>query len=91
MKFDIAVLAGDGVGPEVMAAAMDVLGAVGNRYKHQFNLKDALIGGVAIDATGSALPNETIKLCKRSDAVMLGAVGGYKWDDPKAKVRPEDG
>ncbi len=91
MKFNIAVLAGDGVGPEVMAGAMDVLSAVGRRYVHQFDTKDGLIGGVAIDATGSALPDETIKLCKRSAAVMLGAVGGYKWDDPKAKVRPEDG
>ena len=91
MKFDIAVLAGDGVGPEVMAGAMEVLGAVGRRYGHQFDLHYGSIGGVAIDETGSALPEATLRLCRLSQAVMLGAVGGPKWDDPKAKVRPEDG
>ena len=91
MKFDIAVLPGDGVGPEVIAGAMEVLGAVGRRYGHQFDLHYGSIGGVAIDETGSALPEETLRLCRLSQAVMLGAVGGPKWDDPQAKVRPEDG
>ena len=91
MKFDIAVLPGDGVGPEVMAGAMEVLGAVGRRYGHQFDLHYGSIGGVAIDETGSALPEKTLRLCRLSQAVMLGAVGGPKWDDPQAKVRPEDG
>jgi 3-isopropylmalate dehydrogenase len=91
VKFDIAVLPGDGVGPEVMAGAIKVLEAVGRRYGHQFGLHYGSIGGVAIDETGSALPGETLKLCRRSQAVLLGAVGGPKWDDPQAKVRPEDG
>jgi len=91
VKFDIAVLPGDGVGPEVIAGAMEVLGAVGRRYGHQFDLHYGSIGGVAIDETGSALPEETLRLCRLSQAVMLGAVGGPKWDDPQAKVRPEDG
>jgi len=91
VKFDIAVLPGDGVGPEVMAGAMEVLGAVGRRYGHQFDLHYGSIGGVAIDETGSALPEKTLRLCRLSQAVMLGAVGGPKWDDPQAKVRPEDG
>jgi len=91
VKFDIAVLPGDGVGPEVMAGAIKVLEAVGRRYGREFVLHYGSIGGVAIDETGSALPQNTLKTCHSSQAVLLGAVGGPKWDDPQAKVRPEDG
>jgi len=87
----IAVTAGDGIGPEVTAEAVRVLQAIGKRWDHSFHLTDALIGGIAIDRTGTALPQETLDLCRASDAVLLGAVGGPKWDDPHAKVRPEQG
>jgi len=91
VQFNLAVLPGDGVGPEVATEAIKVLQAVGKRFGHSFNLHYGLVGGVAIDETGSALPADTLKICKNSDAVLLAAVGGPKWDDPKAKVRPEDG
>ena len=91
MKFKIAQLSGDGIGPEVMAQAVNVLEAVGKIYDHDFEIKSSLIGGIAIDKTGSALPGETLKLAKFSDAVLFGAVGDPKFDDPKIKVRPEDG
>ena len=91
MKFDIAVLPGDGVGPEVAAEGVKVLEAVGKRFGHFFELDYGHIGGVAIDEFGIALPEETLRKCQKSDAVLLGAVGGPKWDDPRAKVRPEDG
>lgn len=91
MKFDIAVLPGDGVGPEVTAEAIKVLQAVGRRSGNEFNLQYGDIGGASIDNHGVALTRDTLKMCKRSHAVLLGAVGGPKWDDPLAKVRPEDG
>ena len=91
MKFNLTVLPGDGVGPEVTAEAVKVLQAVGKKFGHSFNLNDRLIGGAAIDAEGVAVSRDTLKICKKSDAVLLGAVGGPKWDDPLAKVRPEDG
>ncbi len=91
MKAIIAVLPGDGIGPEVTAEAVQVLETVGRRYGHQFEFGYGLLGGCAIDATGSALPPETVMLCQASDAVLLGAVGGPKWDDPTAPVRPEQG
>lgn len=91
MQFDLAVLLGDGVGPEVAGEAIRVLQAVGNKFGHTFNLHHGLVGGAAIDETGTALPDDDLKMCKRSDAVLLGAVGGPKWDDPQAEVRPEDG
>jgi len=91
MEFDIAVLPGDGVGPEVIAEALKVLQAVGEKFGHSFHLHDDLIGGVAIDALGTALSDETLEMCKQCDAVLLGAVGGSKWDDPQAKIHPEDG
>ncbi len=91
MQFNLTVLPGDGVGPEVTDEAVKVLLAVGKRFGHSFNLHYELIGGCAIDETGEALPKKTLKMCKSSDAVLLGAVGGPKWDDPKAKTRPEDG
>ncbi len=91
MRFRIAVLPGDGVGPEVAAEGVKVLEAIAARSGHSFDLDYALIGGAAIDECGQALPAETLSKCRKSDAVFLGAVGGPKWDDPMAKVRPEDG
>ena len=91
MQFNLAVLPGDGVGPEVTSEAVKVLLAIGKRFGHDFNLHYGLVGGVAIDKTRVALSPETLKMCQSSDAVLLGAVGGPKWDDPKAKVHPEDG
>src|SRR5438105_7796562 len=91
MEAVITVLPGDGIGPEVVAEGVRVLQAVGERWGHRFALREAPLGGCAIDATGAALPDETLALCVESDAVLLGAVGGPKWDDPEAKVRPEQG
>jgi len=91
MQFNLAVLPGDGIGPEVTIEAIKVLQAIGNRFGHNFNLRYGLIGGVAIDEEGTALSPNTLKICKGGDAVLLGAVGGPKWDNPQAKVRPEDG
>jgi 3-isopropylmalate dehydrogenase len=91
MKALIAVLAGDGIGGEVTFEAQRALEKVALRFGHQFEFSPALLGGAAIDATGEALPPATLALAARADAVMLGAVGGPKWSDPDAKVRPEQG
>jgi len=91
LKAKIAVLPGDGIGAEVIEEAVQVLGAVAVRFGHKFELEHALVGGAAIDATGHPLPPETLALCRESDAVLMGAVGGPKWDDPRARVRPEQG
>ena len=91
MEFNIALLPGDGIGVDVTAEAVKVLHTVGSKFGHKFRFHEALVGGVAIDATGTALPRETVDLCRKSDAVLLGAVGGPKWDDPKSTVRPEQG
>jgi len=91
MKFDIAVLPGDGIGPEVMEQALKTLDAVAQKFGHEFNTKEALIGGCAIDACGEPLPKDTLELCKKCDAVMLGAVGGEKWDTLPGDKRPEAG
>ncbi|MGC9360808.1 MAG: 3-isopropylmalate dehydrogenase [Anaerolineae bacterium] len=91
MQAKIAVLAGDGIGTEVSTEARRVLNAVADRYGHAFSFHEAPIGGIAIDETGQPLPDETVELCRSSDAVLFGAVGGPKWDDPTAKVRPEQG
>ena len=91
MKFNLTVLPGDGVGPEVTDEAIKVLQSVGKKYGHEFKLQYGLIGGVSIEKTGEALTRDTQKMCRRSDAVLLGAVGDPKWDDPQAKVHPEDG
>jgi 3-isopropylmalate dehydrogenase len=88
-RFRIAVLGGDGIGPEVVAEAVKVLRAIEGASAHRFELTEATVGGAAIDAHGTALRKETIDLAKRADAVLFGAVGGPKWDDPKAPVRPE--
>jgi len=91
MNYNVAVLPGDGIGPEVIDEAIGVLQAVGERFGHEFHLHYGLAGGIAIDTFGTALSEETLGMCKECDAVLLGAVGGPKWDNPKAKVRPEDG
>ncbi|MFC2071529.1 3-isopropylmalate dehydrogenase [Chloroflexota bacterium] len=91
MQFSLAVLPGDGIGPDVTAEGIKVLQAIGSRFGHDFNLQYGLVGGIAIDQTGEALPKETLEMCRGAQAVLLGAVGGPKWDDPKANVRPEDG
>lgn len=87
----ITLLPGDGIGPEVVAEGAKLLHAVAARWNHQFEIRDALMGGCAIDQVGSSLPEETVQLCQAADAVLLGAVGGPKWDDPRAKDRPERG
>jgi 3-isopropylmalate dehydrogenase len=91
MKATITLLPGDGIGPEVLAEAVKVLKAIAAKYGHEFAFLEGLIGGAAIDATGSALPDDTLKKCKQSDAVFLAAVGDPKYDDPRAPVRPEQG
>ena len=92
MKFNITVISGDGIGPEVTAQAQKVLNAVANVYDHTFLFTQALMGACAIDETGNPLPEETISLCKKSDAILFGAIGDPKYDnDPTAKVRPEQG
>jgi 3-isopropylmalate dehydrogenase len=87
----IAVLAGDGIGPEVTAEAVLALSAVASKFGHDFQYRYALLGGAAIDATGEPLPAETLALCGDADAILMGAVGGPKWSAPDAKVRPEQG
>jgi len=91
MQFDLVVLPGDGVGPDVTTEGIKVLEAVGKRFDHRFKLHYGLVGGVAIDKEGTALSDDTVKMCQDADAVLLGAVGGPKWDDPLAKIHPEDG
>ena len=88
-KYNIAVVAGDGIGPEVVDETVKVLNLVGKKSGFEFEYNYLLAGGCAIDKEGTALPDATLEACKKSDAVLLGAVGGPKWDDPNAKVRPE--
>src|SRR5210317_114579 len=92
MDYKIAVLAGDGIGPEIVDQAIKVLKAVGVKYKHNFYFTEALVGATAIDQVGDPFPEESFQLCMNSDAVLFGAIGDPKYDnDPKAKVRPEQG
>ncbi len=91
MNFNITLLPGDGIGPEVVAEAVRVLEIISSKYKHTFNFVERLMGGCSIDKYGSSLTDETLADCKAADAVLLGAVGGPKWDDPSAKDRPERG
>ena len=91
MKATITLLPGDGIGPEVTDEAVKVLRVIEEKFHHSFTLNNALFGGIAIDQTGSPYPQETQDLCKQADAVLLGAVGGPKWSDPRAKTRPEKG
>lgn len=91
MEMTITLLPGDGIGPEVIAEARKVLERVATTYDHVLNMREGLIGGIAIDETGNPLPEQSLGLCLEGDAVLLGAVGGPKWSDPKAEVRPEQG
>lgn len=91
MKANIVLLPGDGIGPEVVAEAVKVLEAVAQQFGHTFGFTERLMGGCSIDRFGVALTDEVLADCTASDAVLLGAVGGPKWDDPAAKVRPEQG
>ena len=91
MEAKITLLPGDGIGPEVVAEAEKVLDAVANKFGHTFTTQTGLAGGIAIDETGNPLPEETLGMCLEGSAVLLGAVGGPKWSDPTAKVRPEQG
>ena len=92
MEKNIAIIGGDGIGPEVTQQAVNVLNAVALNYQHTFNFTHCLMGAVAIDKTGDPLPQHTIDVCKKSDAVLFGAIGHPKYDnDPTAKVRPEQG
>ena len=91
MNYRITLLPGDGIGPEIMAVAVDVLKVVGNQFNLNFEFQEAPIGGVAIDATGEPLPTETLEMCRNSDAVLLAAIGGYKWDNLPRHQRPETG
>lgn len=91
MKAQVAVIAGDGIGPEVTAEAVRILEAVAARGGHSIQLSPAPFGGAAIDLYGDPLPDSTLELCLEADAVLLGAIGGPKWSSPQAKVRPEQG
>ncbi len=89
MKYNIVLIPGDGIGPEIIASAAKVLTAVGQKYGHTFAMQEVLAGGVAIDRFGVPLPDETLKTCLASDSVLLGAVGGPKWDTLPGHLRPE--
>ena len=89
MEFNIALLKGDGIGPEIVDSAVRVLEKIGEKFGHKFNFTPYLIGGCAIDAVGEPLPKETVDGCLASDSVLLGAVGGYKWDNLSGDKRPE--
>lgn len=90
-QYRITLLPGDGIGPEIMTIAVDVLKAVGKKFAIEFTFTEALIGGVAIDATGEPLPEKTLQECRQSDSVLLAAIGGYKWDSLPPQQRPEAG
>ena len=89
MNYQIAVIPGDGIGPDVVEQTLKVMDKVGEKFGHTFHYTKVLAGGCAIDATGACLPQETIDICKASDAVLLGAVGGWKWDNLPGDQRPE--
>ena len=92
MKLNIAVLAGDGIGPEISVQGVAVMSAVAKKFGHEVNYTDALCGAAAIDAVGDPFPEETFRICEAADAVLFSAVGDPKYDnDPEAKVRPEQG
>ncbi len=87
----ITLLPGDGIGPEIMSVAVEVLKAIASKHDLEFTFTEALIGGAAIDETGEPLPTETLEACRKSDAVLLAAIGGYKWDNLPRQQRPETG
>ena len=89
MEYNIAIVKGDGVGPEVVSSAIELLDLIGKKYKHKFNYNEVMAGGCAYDKYGEPLPAKTIEVCKNSDAVLLGAVGGPQWDELPSDKRPE--
>lgn len=89
MDYNLAVIKGDGIGPDIVDQAIKVLDTVGTKFGHSFKYTEVLAGGAAIDATGEPLPQETIDVCKASDSVILGAVGGWQWDHLPGEKRPE--
>ena len=91
MEYKIAVLKGDGIGPEIVDVATKVLEKIGEKFNHKFIFTRGYLGGESIDKYGVPLSDETIKICKDSDAVLLGAVGGTKWDKIEPELRPEKG
>lgn len=91
MQTKITLLPGDGIGPEVVAEGVKILRTVGQRFGHTFEFTNALAGGIAIDETGNPLPDESLEACRQADAILLGAIGGPKWSDPTAPIRPEQG
>jgi 3-isopropylmalate dehydrogenase len=90
-NYNITVLKGDGIGPDIVAEAMNVLEAVGKKYNHKFNFNEKLVGGAALDACRVPLPDDTLEACKNCDSILLGAVGGPKWDNLPSNMRPEAG
>jgi 3-isopropylmalate dehydrogenase len=90
-QYRITLLPGDGIGPEIMAVTVEVLSAIAQKHDLKFTFTEALIGGAAIDETGEPLPAETLATCRNSDAVLLAAIGGYKWDNLPRQQRPETG
>jgi 3-isopropylmalate dehydrogenase len=90
-SYKVTLLPGDGIGPEIIAVAVEVLKEVGQQEGISFHFEEALVGGAALDAVGSPLPEETLEKCRGSDAVLLAAIGGYKWDNNPADLRPERG
>ncbi|NJN72752.1 MAG: 3-isopropylmalate dehydrogenase [Limnothrix sp. RL_2_0] len=90
-QYRITLLPGDGIGPEIITVAVDVLQTIGKQFDLEFVFTEALMGGAAIDATGDPLPAETLDICKKSDAVLFAAIGGYKWDNLPREKRPETG
>ncbi len=90
-QYRITLLPGDGIGPEILAVTVEILKVIAKKFDLQFDFQTALIGGAAIDETGSPLPEATLSACKNSDAVLLAAIGGYKWDNLPRQQRPETG
>ncbi|HOV39999.1 MAG TPA: isocitrate/isopropylmalate family dehydrogenase, partial [Spirochaetales bacterium] len=88
-KASIAVLAGDGIGPEVMQEALKVLAVVAKRFQFSYQLKEADVGGIAIDTHGKALPEQTLEVCRSSDAILFGSIGGPKWESLPPAEQPE--
>lgn len=92
MNIKIALLSGDGIGPEIISQAVKVVKAIAGKFNHKIRFEEGLVGAIGIDKTGNPFPNETFELCKRSDAVLFGAIGDPKYDlDPKVFIRPEQG
>jgi 3-isopropylmalate dehydrogenase len=91
MDFQITLLPGDGIGPEVIEKAVQILQIIEKFTDNRFHFSKELIGGCSIDANGTALTEEVLNVCRQSDAVLLGAVGGPKWDNPDSNIRPEQG